>query len=228
MVQKNPDQVVAIESEQMESTPDGGEVYTLTQEGDRGSIQPLYVAAKALQATGGAAVVTYKNANGRAVLISKYLREDKELDEVYAVDVLKDIYTATYFESLTDEQVREVRTAFEDQEESPSFAEPLQTKLYTHLIHGVESVFETQFVYRRTIFAMKTAAVKATFTNINTVVSAPSPSGAIGNLLDSLPSGEWLYKTPQAEYSGRGKWRVTQEWWWALKWSVVYGGTWFA
>jgi hypothetical protein len=102
----------------------------------------------------------------------------------------------------------------------------LMKELRGHLIHGNESFFETGFILRRSMYGVKTSQIKATFVAINTVVTAPTFKSAMDQLILALPSGEWLYKPPQAEHQGRGRWRITQEWQWAEKWSIMYGGTW--
>jgi hypothetical protein len=198
--------------------------------------------------------LTYRNSGGRASLVAKFGRaEDGDspvpgatlVEELYAVDVLKDITEAPYFSSLTDEQVAWVRYCAENRltiaEIDATVAElglsaslehgswsALMLTLFKHLIHGVESYYETGFVLRVTYHSIRSANVKASFAGINTVVAAPTLSSRMNNLILALPSGEWLYKPPQAEHVGRGRWRVSREWHWALKWSVVYGGTLFA
>jgi len=57
------------------------------------------------------------------------------------------------------------------------------------------------------------------------VTALPSLSVGMLDLVGTLPEGEWLYKPPQVEYVQRGVWSVSQEWNWAPKWSIVYGGT---
>ena len=64
-----------------------------------------------------------------------------------------------------------------------------------------------------------------TFSSATVVFGTPTFSTPMNDLLSALPSGEWLYKPPQAENLGKGKWRIAQEWHWAEKWSIVYGGT---
>jgi len=103
----------------------------------------------------------------------------------------------------------------------------LMKELRYHMAHGVESFYETSFVLRRSLHGVKTSVVKASFTGINAIAAtAPTLTTGMTTLVESLPTGEWLYRPPQAEHMGRGKWRVSQEWQWAEKWSIVYGGTW--
>jgi hypothetical protein len=99
-------------------------------------------------------------------------------------------------------------------------------ELHYHVMHGQESYYETGFVLRRSKNGLITSQIKEAFTGINTVVTAPTFLSEMDNLILALPTGEWLYRPPQAEYIGGGKWRITQEWHWAAKWSKMYGGTW--
>jgi hypothetical protein len=92
-------------------------------------------------------------------------------------------------------------------------------------MHGQESYLETSFILRKSSYGVRKSTVLATFTGINTVVTPPTFSTPMNDLIASLPTGEWLKKPPQAENLGKGKWRITEEWVWAEKWSIVYGGT---
>ena len=83
------------------------------------------------------------------------------------------------------------------------------------------------------MYGVKTATITASFTGINLVCSAvaghqPIPTflTEMDTLIAALPTGEWLYRPPQAEHLGKGKWRITLEWNWAVKWSIIYDGTW--
>jgi hypothetical protein len=102
----------------------------------------------------------------------------------------------------------------------------LMKELRWAMEHGQETFYETGFTLRRSLYGVRTSAIKATFVGINTVNVTPTFSTRMETLILSLPAGEWLYRPPQAEHMGRGRWRVVQEWQWAEKWSIVYGGTW--
>ena len=237
---KTPNQSVAILSRSHNWTQDGGEQQVKIYRGDKDSVYALYQEHLA-SPPAGVMSMEYTDTEGRGELRETFVRvadvyvigSDSEItiiEEVFAVDVLKDIRTHKYFETLTDAQIALVSNDVENQTESPSYSDAKQAALYSHLIHKVESYNDVQFCYRKTSLAMKSKNINAAFDNINRVVSAPTPSAvaAINHLLASFPDGEWLYRPPQAEYTGKGKWRVTQEWWWAEKWSVIYGGTWLA
>ena len=196
--------------------------------------------------------ISFRNAQGRASLVARFGRSDTGeeqgdditiIEELYAIDVIKDIAEAPYYATVTDEQVAWVRYCVEQRLSNAQITSEsqrlghaagmewaswsaLMKSLRYHILHGVDSFFETGFILRESNYCARSASVKASFTNINAVVTAPSLSAKINNIIDSLPSGEWLYRPPQAEHLGRGNWRVTREWQWAVKWSVMYGGTW--
>jgi hypothetical protein len=103
-----------------------------------------------------------------------------------------------------------------------------------HMVHGVTTAMKASFVLRRSYYGVRTSQVKASFTGINQVADGTSGKqvrpvfkSAMDALIAALPTtGEWLYEPPGAEHLGKGRWRITQEWTWAEKWSVMYGGTW--
>jgi len=197
--------------------------------------------------------IEYQNSEGKGTLKVKYGRTGQQIEgepdtvamaeEVIAVDVIKDISEAPYFDALTDNQIAEVRLASEegyDTDQITALATKDQQGMRTiwanwttamkelrhHYLHGVSNYYETGFVLRRVRFCVRTSETLLTFTDINRVVAPPTFRTDMFSLFENLPTGEWLYRPPQAEYLGRGKWRTTQEWHWATQWSVVYGGTW--
>jgi hypothetical protein len=100
-------------------------------------------------------------------------------------------------------------------------------ELRFHLLRGAESYYETAFVLRQSLHGIKKAQMGVTFTGINLIDQGVlSFATDMADLLDELPEGEWIQKSPQAEHLGQGRWRVTKEWHYAKKWSIVYGGSW--
>lgn len=197
------------------------------------------------EAGGNIGRIHYRNQEGRARLIVAYGRVTAEgrygntvttIEELYAVDIIRDIRCAPYFTTaaatkLTDDQISAVSKAVSLQQaeaEIPGWGAwaASQKQLRYHMLHGMESYPETAFVLRNSLYGVLTSAIKVSFTGINTVVTAPTLSAQMNKLIESLPSGEWLYKSPQCEHLGRGKWRITKEWHWAEKWSKILGGTW--
>ena len=260
-----------------------GEDVTHEWAGERSEIETEYQNQKATGEGGGnIQELTMTNRQGRATLVTKFGRTGQDLEghpsdvtvieELYAVDVLKDISEAPYFSvllpvghplyaaqnagakglPLTNDQVAWVRYCVEQNfteaeidlavvERGVSGATfnfanwtTGMKELRWHLLHGVESYFETAFVLRRSSYGVRTSQIKASFTGINAVCKAstagrqpiPEFDSRMDDLILSLPAGEWLYKPPQAEHIGRGRWRISEEWQWAEKWSIVYGGTW--
>lgn len=202
--------------------------------------------------------VTQSNADGRARVVAQFGRSNNgtenygddvtEIEELYAIDIVKDIYTAPYWTTatatkLTDDQVAWVRECSEGNYSEAKIT--LQAAAYTppniawanwtnsmkelrhHVLDGETSYLLTGFILRVSLYGVRTSFIGATFSNINEVAtSAPTLSAYMLSLVDQLPSGEWLYKPPQVEHLGGGRWRVVREWHWADKWSKIYGGTW--
>lgn len=244
-----------------------GDGEVLTHEWPTGTVEEIESKYQELVALGNAglniAQLSYAAQNGRTSLVARFGRSGEPVDgesddvtvveELYAVDVIKDICEAPYFAKtvdsgkglpLSDDEVAFVRLCSENRwtEEEieayvadnsltgvPSLYSGWSTgmkELRYHMLHGVESYYETTFVLRRTRYGVRTSAMGVTFTGINTVVTAPTFKTAMDAMIASLPAGEWLKRPPQAEHLGRGRWRITEEWHYAEKWSIVYGGTW--
>ena len=105
-------------------------------------------------------------------------------------------------------------------------------ELRYHLVRNVDSYYETGFALRRSVYGVRTSAIKASMVAINAVAdgatgrqAVPTFKSAMDQLIDALPDGEWLYRPPQAAHIGKGRWRISQEYQWAEKWSIVYGGS---
>lgn len=151
---------------------------------------------------------------------------DGIVEEIYGVDVVKDVETAPLFEDVPGDQMIAVIKRVEDGLGVSDNFSNKQALLYQMLAHGQTSYFETAFVYRRSVYKATSETVGVSFTGINRVVNTPPElSTRMQLLIDALPAGEWLYKPPQAAYVGQGKYHLTQEWIWAEKHSVIYGGS---
>jgi hypothetical protein len=232
---------------------------------DKSQIEAKYEALKGDAGVGSNITrLTYKGVNGRRSLVARFSAvggddtgdspDIRTIEELYAVDIIKDIREAPYFAvtvdgakglPLSDDNMSFVAVCAENKwtedeidaydADNPDLPASMDyanwstgmKELRYHMIHGVDSYFETAFVLRRSRSGVRTALIQATFTGINEVASPdPTFKTDMDQLVQSLPAGEWLYKPPQVEYMEKGKWRVDQEWHWATKWSIVYGGTW--
>lgn len=197
--------------------------------------------------------VRFTNDNGRGVIIAQFARKNDEtvsgipgdmvvVEELYGVDIVRDIRAAPYFctggtGAVTDDNAVVVTKAADLKLKEAeitlancglawaSWTDGMKQLRY-HLLHGNESYYETGFILRRSMQGLITSQLKQTFSDLNKVVAAPTFKSDMDNLIYALPEGEWLHKPPQVEYVGGGKWNVQEEWHWAEKWSVVYGGTW--
>jgi len=214
-----------------EWTKEGGSVQVHTFDGSKDEIATQYLIQKSLANAFNdprLASLGYEPNKGRARLVMRYVRESQNIEELYAVDVIKDIKLAPYFQTLTNAEVTTVKTAYENNLDEDVAWSNLQKTLYKHLTFGAESYVDKQFVLRTSSFVSLATVVEADLSSVGTVVSTPTLSSNMQRLIKTLPTGEWLQGPITAEHLGRGRWRLDNELQWAKKWSVIYGGTLFA
>jgi hypothetical protein len=173
---------------------------------------------------------TRSNSKGRGELevVYRQLVETADIDgtqELYGVDVSRDIYSAPYFESLSNAAIIDVRRVFEAQGTPDDEWSQLQKRLFGHLAHGQEQYTDTYYELRWTVKTTSRQLKKVNVSDVNTVQGLPRLAPVLTNLIDTLPSGEWLYKPVQVVSIGRNGWQVVRTWQWAKTWSVIYGGT---
>ena len=251
-----------------------GETVQQEWSGDREQVADKYADLKATAEAGGnIAGLSYQSQNGRARLVARFGRtgggseaygdDVTVIEELIAVDVLKDINCAPYFAvalaathplyskqdattkglPLSDDQVAFVRKSVDNQwTEGQIDAEVAKAglsaslkwaswsigmkELRWHLLRGIDTFYETGFILRQSLYGVRTSSIKAAFTGLNTVAAtAPTFDSRMDDLIEALPTGEWLIKPVQCEHLGRGKWRVSKEWHWSEQWSIVFGGT---
>lgn len=219
-----------------EWTKETGGVQTQVIDGEQSEVYARYLLEKAAAATysdARLASIRYEPNNGRARLVKAFVREDNVIEELYEVDVIKDIRCAPDFVAqLSDEECAEVSYFFENLTSPVHVPEgwgDYQRLLFKHLIHGADSYKETAFELRIAKYvSLATSAPVADLTHINEVVELPSLSANMQRLVATLPTGEWLQGAMQCEHLGKGRWRIDNLLQWAKKWSVIYGGTLFA
>jgi len=235
MADKYPNVSGFTEGEEISWSPNTGDVKTLSWDGSYDDVYNTFIARRAA-APGTADVfsLTFRAANGRASLVEQRTRDDGNLtEEIIGIDVMKDVLSFGYFSDLTNDEVVDVRTAYEENLKEGEGVLPSggftgkQGTLYFHLIHGVETLPETAWIFSRVQRAVRFRAVGASFSGVNQVdTTGPQvESSSIQKLVSAIPAGEWLKKPPRVVSAGKGKYDVAQEWWYAVKWSVALGGT---
>jgi hypothetical protein len=176
----------------------------------------------------------YKEVNGRATLTVNYDTteawnslsvESPSLQELQAVDLVRDIKCAQYFATLTNDQVADVQAAWDAR--LPTSASWIygQKALYGHMSHGQENYIETTYEFRQTRRINSSKMLRISMANPNTVQELPDLNSAMSRLVESLPEGEWLKKPTVILNAGKHGWTVTEIYQWAKQWSVIYGGT---
>jgi len=233
--EKYPNVAGFSEGEEIIWTPNTGDVKTLNWDGAYQDVYNQFLARRA-SAPGTADVfeLAFRAQNGQATLYERRSRDNGNLvEEIFGIDVMKDILTTEYFQELTNDEVVEVSAAYRDDlKEGETGGPPTggwtgkKGSLFYHLIHGVEQLPETAWIFSSTQRAVRYRTVRASFANVNRVVASPSPeTSSIERLIDAVPAGEWLKKPPRVQSAARSLYDVTQMWWWAKQWSVALGGT---
>lgn len=218
--------------EAYEFTVERGERYTATYTGTAAELKDTYDQTVPQVSDGSTSIrsVTYRASQGRGTVV--IASEDDPttgngVQELLGIDVIMPIYRAPYFESLTTETIAEIKIRFDEgiSDITPYYSGTKEKQLFGHLVMGQTSYYETAYVLRRTYNTSNAAAVKLVANDQNTVVELPELAFSIQSLVNTLPSGEWLKRPVQCRYAARSGWVVSDEYQWAPKWSVVYGGT---
>ena len=221
------------------TTPEFGSVESLTFNGPVSQLETKeaeYLAETGI--TGEVASMELRHRAGQGSLRVNFRRvwlsidpENQSVQELNAFDVVRPIYLAPYFSTMTNAQILAVRSAFENQLTGVEFSDAsaswttLQDRLYGHLTHGAESYLETAYELMITWRTTSTAQLNIASSNPNEVVTRPALSGPLDRMIDELPAGEWLKKPTVVQSEGRGQFMVRTSYQWAKEWSVVYGGS---
>lgn len=212
--------------------PNESETTTITETGTVAAIEErlAYYKASAGSFNTNIVSIAYKASNGRASITVEFERVDYEfgrlgVQELYAVDVVRDIKAAPYFKTLTNDEASAVQSAWEARSGIDSAWNELQKSLYGHMARGQESYIETAYEFRQTFQTSSNKRIKIATSDPNTVQELPKLTRTIDNLVDDMPDGEWLKKPTTVQYAGRKGWTVSATYQWAPKWSIIYGGT---
>lgn len=212
--------------------PNESETTTITETGTVAAIATrlAYYKAAAVGINSDIASISYRSSNGRAAITVAYDRADDDIrrlgvQELYAVDVVRDIKAAPHFKTLTNKQVSDVQAKWDVRGGQDEAWIELQKSLYGHMAHGQDSYIETAYEFRQTFQTTSNKRIRAATSNPNTVQDLPKLTRTLENLVDAVPDGEWLKKPTTVQYAGRKGWTVSLTYQWAPKWSVIYGGT---
>lgn len=229
MSSKYPSTTGYVSTARKDWNADTGETREVTYTGEQSEVSTLYENAKS---ESGVVAAQLQIERGRGTATKRYERlvagetpAPGVTQELYAIDIVKDIRSHPYFKTLTNAQILAVKNAAEAGDAEGGSWSALQKALYKHYAFGMESYYETGFIFRSTRRVSGDSALSISTSDINKVVTAPTASGAMANLLASLPSGEWLKRPPSIRLIRPGVWEASEEWQWAAEWSVVYGGS---
>ena len=219
-----------------------GDTKSVVYKGSAEKLQALFNSYKSF----GGGLANYEELqldamNGTGTLIASVggqsaqaTQDGDSMFELYANDIARRIENAPYFDSLSTEDKSKVYAVYNraitlpyDGSSVPA-GNSLTGKsltLYQFLENGIHEYYESQYVLRVTMIVSERSSVRASFSGVNQVTTPPSFSGS-NAIIGALPDGEWLKKGPVLRSYGEGKWQLSQEYWWAVKWSsVLYGGS---
>ncbi len=200
-----------------------GEVQQNEWHGPAGEIFTLYNNYKALAGSTPQLDSLELDLRMPARLVATFAENGETMYELLANDLMKPIYQHSYFDALTPAQKIAVRIAVDEGTTITTPAEAVA--LFNFLATGVEEYLETQYVLRETKRVSLRSEVKASYTNVNRVDNPPEYATSTP-MISSVPTGEWLKRSPIVRNLGQRRWEVITEWWWANKWSsILYGGT---
>ena len=203
-----------------------GESLTLTWRGRNVEIAALY---QLLQAVAGSNP-SYDSLDmdlgrGAGTLTARMVDDSAAVYELYSNEEQVPIQQAPYYDSLTRAEVADVTDARRKGAIAAVDAwSDLQDSLFFSLCNGNHYYIRSVYVLRETKTVSKRSTLSASYSNVNRREDPPDTS-AVNTLIGPLPEGEWLKKSPNVQRLGKRKWTITQEWWWAPKWHVMYGGT---
>lgn len=229
-----------VETETTKSwTPDAGETLVTRKQGDTSSVDALYEAAKisvspttkitglSVVSSRGRGTMTQNEVNVSGSFQSVYSLNDSDgLQELLAIDVIRPLYAAPYFKTLTYDEIASVTVSIASRATTVTGSwNALQKTLFKHLVMGRTTYYETAYVFRRSFRTPAGKVLNKAVNDQNTVVTLPSLSKSMGDLIATLPTGEWLKRPTQVRYLGKDGWDVSEEYLWSPQWSIVYGGT---
>jgi hypothetical protein len=217
----------------------------ITQERYEGPVADLEAKEAALIAGSGLSKLSQlvlTHSEGRGALQASYERlasgigpEDESIQELYGIDIIRDIFTAPYWKAqgLTNADIMKVRNLWERQipEADPMYDQltsgwpPACYTLYGHLVNGQDSYIDTMYELRETYRVTSARSLRKASSDPNKVVTLPALGQTLRSLIDSLPAGEWLKKPTVVLSVGRNFWDVKTVYHLMPKWSVIYGGT---
>jgi hypothetical protein len=182
------------------------------------------------------ASLEYNNRSGRATLIASYGLgssvtpvgdTSNSVEELYAVAMTIGLALHPFFDDLSNsDRAEATKLASEKNVSVPPSAWSAKKKfLFQSIMEGEDMAYVPSFVLRKQYATTKDSRVKSLFTDVNTVVAAPKLSAHMTQVLNTLPTGEWLKMPATSSYIGRGWWQIGEEYQWATRWSIIYGGT---
>jgi hypothetical protein len=225
-----------------------GESLVTTYKGPYSVLEVVYnqYVDAALEGNPSIASVELPVTNGRATLTIRTVNQSYSgtvgegdridgVEELYPVDITKDVAAAPKYESLSSGDIAKVKRAIADlMDGADAYAylggDGLAWDLWKRYTHGENNYLALSYVFRRSYVTNSSLRAITLLGTVNTVIPQATLVEAINSkiatVVAAVPSGEWLVRTPKVSFQGRGKYHIEEEYQWAVKWSDLYtGGT---
>lgn len=233
-----------------------GETRTTTYRGKHSVLEALYNEKVDLALDGSPEVASLelRVTNGRASLMVRSVDQSYGgsgggggdykvgVEELYAIDVTRDVASHPMYENLSAEQILAVKKSIAENQDATTAADEwnetpggtteelnLMLNLYSRLSFGETSYLETGYIFRRTYIAKSDLVVLSLLGTVNQVITQATLTADLNvktkAIIDGLPSGEWLVRAPAIDFMGMGRYHIKEEYQWAPKWSDLYGGS---
>jgi hypothetical protein len=132
--------------------------------------------------------------------------------EMYCNEVQTPVENHPYFSSLTDAQLLDVIHRYTEQIAADSGWNAMQLALYKFYLRKMHFVTVFQFVLRESQYDAKDSTMRASWTDVNKVVTPPDTSTA-NKLIAAIPASDWLKRSPVVRLQVNRLWAIEQEWW---------------
>lgn len=201
------------------------------------------IASLDLRVINGRASLTVRRADQQYGEPGEGTKFNVGVDQLYPIDITKDVAAAPRYNDLEATMIVAVKKSITEGEDiesaqltwnetvDPTVPElNMMNELYKRYAHGENTYLETAYIFRRTYITSSQLRAITLLGTVNTVITQAALLAVLNDqvsaIIEELPAGEWLVRTPEVEFIGKGKYHISEEYQWAEQWSDLYtGGT---